>query len=94
MNGSRVVNGAGGVNGQQRGGEAPPPPTRAPGESPWAASGSAGGGGGEGTSPWAAVRRPQQERVTGRLRRVVEGLPDWEPLPPGETLVRRPGSTL
>ncbi|WP_179851537.1 hypothetical protein [Streptomyces sp. Ag109_G2-15] len=58
--------------------------------SPWAASADSGRAQ---SSPWAAQRRPQQERVTSRLRRVVEGLPDWEPLPPGETLVRRPGST-
>ncbi|MEV8017840.1 hypothetical protein AB0O76_16145 [Streptomyces sp. NPDC086554] len=44
-------------------------------------------------SPWAATSRPQGERVTNRLRRIAEGLPDWEPLPPGETVVRRPGST-
>ncbi|MFE0513887.1 hypothetical protein [Streptomyces sp. NPDC058964] len=66
----------------------------APGEgapsSPWAASADAGRAQ---SSPWAAQRGPQQERVTSRLRRVVEGLPDWEPLPPGETVVRRPGST-
>ncbi|MEV0322779.1 hypothetical protein ACIBKX_20890 [Streptomyces sp. NPDC050658] len=43
-------------------------------------------------SPWAAGRRATGERVTTRLRRVAEGLPDWEPLPPGETVVRRPGS--
>jgi hypothetical protein len=29
--------------------------------------------------------------VTSRVRKVVEGLPDWEPLPPGEIVVRRPG---
>ncbi|WP_328945706.1 hypothetical protein OG259_33955 [Streptomyces sp. NBC_00250] len=43
-------------------------------------------------SPWASHRPAATERATSRLRRVVEGLPDWEPLPPGETLVRRPGS--
>ncbi|MFF8381430.1 hypothetical protein ACF07V_35570 [Streptomyces sp. NPDC015661] len=43
-------------------------------------------------SPWAARRPDQTERATSRLRRVVEGLPDWEPLPPGETLLRRPGT--
>ncbi|MBP2049327.1 hypothetical protein J2Z21_002258 [Streptomyces griseochromogenes] len=61
-----------------------------PAASPWAASADAGRAQ---SSPWAAQRRPQQERITSRLRKVVEGLPDWEPLPPGETLVRRPGST-
>ncbi|MGW5868155.1 hypothetical protein ACWFRJ_39090 [Streptomyces sp. NPDC055239] len=44
-------------------------------------------------SPWAATGRPQGERVTNRLRRIAEELPDWEPLPPGETFVRRPGSS-
>ncbi|MEU6677365.1 hypothetical protein [Streptomyces sp. NPDC046925] len=44
-------------------------------------------------SPWAATGKPQGERVTNRLRRIAEGLPDWEPLPPGETFVRRPGSS-
>ncbi|MGW7077260.1 hypothetical protein ACWGH2_18685 [Streptomyces sp. NPDC054871] len=44
-------------------------------------------------SPWASTGRPQGERVTSRLRRIAEELPDWEPLPPGETLVRRPGSS-
>lgn len=42
-------------------------------------------------SPWAASPEPAAERVTSRLRRTVEELPDWEPLPPGETVVRRPG---
>lgn len=68
---------------------APPQPRTPPGASPWAGSADAGR---TQSSPWGAVRRPQQERVTSRLRRLVEGLPDWEPLPPGETLVRRPGS--
>jgi hypothetical protein len=45
-------------------------------------------------SPWAASRTLQVERSTSRLRKVAEGLPDWEPLPPGETFVRRPGSGL
>lgn len=46
-----------------------------------------------GGSPWAtASRTPGTERVTSRVRKIAEGLPDWEPLPPGETLVRRPGS--
>ncbi|MCT4355566.1 hypothetical protein M5362_20730 [Streptomyces sp. Je 1-79] len=42
-------------------------------------------------SPWGSQRPAPADRSTSRLRRVVEGLPDWEPLPPGETLVRRPG---
>ncbi|MET8683783.1 hypothetical protein ABZV77_06165 [Streptomyces sp. NPDC004732] len=54
---------------------------------------SEGSGRGQGdASPWAATRRPRGERVTTRSRRMAEGLPDWEPLPPGETVVRRPGS--
>ncbi|MCG8964174.1 MULTISPECIES: hypothetical protein [Streptomyces] len=68
----------------------PPHPRTPPDASPWAGSADAGR---TQSSPWGAVRRPQQERVTSRLRKLVEGLPDWEPLPPGETLVRRPGST-
>ncbi|MGK4585518.1 hypothetical protein [Kitasatospora sp. HPMI-4] len=43
-------------------------------------------------SPWAAQPRPATERVTDRLRRIVDSLPDWEPLPPGEVTVRRPGA--
>jgi hypothetical protein len=97
-NGTGAVNGAGGVNGRRLDGAVPPPPSRPPGEPsrpPGEPSWAAGAPGGEeSTSPWAAVRRPQQERVTSRQRQVVEGLPDWEPLPPGETLVRRPGGTL
>ncbi|MET7849061.1 hypothetical protein AB0D78_17095 [Streptomyces avermitilis] len=66
----------------------PPPPRRPPGESPWGAA-----TGQRSESPWGATSRSSGgERVTSRLRRVVEGLPDWEPLPPGETVVRRPGS--
>ncbi|MEU3573325.1 hypothetical protein AB0E96_33600 [Kitasatospora sp. NPDC036755] len=56
----------------------PPPPRRPP---------AAG-------SPWAASPRPSTDRATSRLRRLVEGLPDWEPLPPGELTVRRPGTGL
>ncbi|MFF1357679.1 MULTISPECIES: hypothetical protein [unclassified Streptomyces] len=59
---------------------APPPPRRPPGAAAPA------------ESPWATTRKSAGERVTGRLRRVVDGLPDWEPLPPGETFVRRPGA--
>ncbi|WP_329365234.1 hypothetical protein OG896_13145 [Streptomyces sp. NBC_00669] len=65
----------------------PPPPRRPPGETAWSPSG--------GGSPWASsAGRRTGERVTSRVRRVVEGLPDWEPLPPGETLVRRPGGSV
>ncbi|MER7585247.1 hypothetical protein [Kitasatospora sp. NPDC097691] len=56
----------------------PPPPRRPP---------AAG-------SPWATSPRSSTERTTNRLRRLVEGLPDWEPLPPGEITVRRPGTGL
>ncbi|MFD4829592.1 hypothetical protein ACFWPV_06965 [Streptomyces uncialis] len=55
---------------------------------PWAGPGPRGG------VPWAtptAARRPG-DRPTQRRRRVVEGLPDWEPTPPGEILLRRPGT--
>lgn len=41
---------------------------------------------------WAAGAGPAEERTTARLRRIVQGLPEWSPLPPGEQLVRRPGS--
>ncbi|MFF3016774.1 hypothetical protein [Streptomyces sp. NPDC057939] len=41
---------------------------------------------------WAGGAEPAEERTTARLRRVVEGLPEWSPLPPGEQLVRRPGA--
>lgn len=69
---------------------APPPPRKAPESQPWTPSAN---GGARQESPWAATRRPKGERVTTRQRRVVEDLPDWEPLPPGETVVRRPGSS-
>ncbi|MBT2405117.1 MULTISPECIES: hypothetical protein [unclassified Streptomyces] len=42
---------------------------------------------------WAAGAEPADERTTARLRRVVDGLPEWSPLPPGEQLIRRPGAT-
>ena len=45
---------------------------------------------GDGALPWARPAGAAQERVTDRARRMVEGLPAWEPLPPGEVLVRRP----
>jgi hypothetical protein len=55
----------------------PPPPRHPPAGSPWSA-------------PWQDQTR-RVEPVTDRLRRLVSGLPDWEPAPPGEILVRRPG---
>jgi len=40
--------------------------------------------------PWArqASRTPP---ATGRTRKTVEGLPSWDPLPPGEVMVHRRG---
>lgn len=68
-----------------------PAPGASGGDSPWstATSGTSGASGGD--SPWGAARGRAGERVTSRVRKVVEGLPDWEPLPPGEIVVRRPG---
>jgi hypothetical protein len=40
--------------------------------------------------PWAKQASAKTEQATKRIRRVVESLPDWEPLPPGEILVHRP----
>lgn len=55
---------------------------------PWAEPGPEDGG-----APWAATAaRPAGRRATQRVRRVVEGLPEWDPMPPGESLVRRPGT--
>jgi hypothetical protein len=46
------------------------------------------------STPWAAdTLRERKGPVTGRLRRTVADLPHWDPLPPGEFLVRRPGSS-
>ncbi|MFZ3493646.1 hypothetical protein ACODT5_10545 [Streptomyces sp. 5.8] len=41
---------------------------------------------------WARQSTAAEEAATARLRRIVEGLPDWEPLPPGEIVVRRGGN--
>lgn len=41
------------------------------------------------TVPWARHPNPPRQRSTSRVRQVVEGLPDWEPMPPG-VAVRRP----
>ncbi|WP_203616456.1 hypothetical protein, partial [Streptomyces sp. SID13726] len=65
-----------------------PGPTTAPAPS-WGTVGASGA-----ASPWGSSRRAGGERVTSRVRNVVEGLPDWEPLPPGETVVRRPGGSV
>ena len=40
-------------------------------------------------APWAQQAVTAEERATRRERRMVEGLPDWEPLPPGEITVHR-----
>jgi hypothetical protein len=45
-----------------------------------------------GPVPWARQSTATQERVTARVRRVVQDLPAWEPTPPGEITVRRTGS--
>ncbi|WP_117212335.1 hypothetical protein [Allorhizocola rhizosphaerae] len=42
-------------------------------------------------TPWAMPAPAAADRATPRARRYVEGLPDWEPLPPGEILVQRRG---
>jgi hypothetical protein len=39
--------------------------------------------------PWARQAAPQQPRATSRVRRMVTGLPAWDPLPPGEIFVQR-----
>lgn len=43
--------------------------------------------------PWAQQGAAKTERATARIRKMVQGLPAWEPMPPGEQIVRRPGST-
>ena len=43
-------------------------------------------------TPWAQQNTAKRERATARVRKMVEGLPQWEPLPPGEMIVRRPGT--
>ncbi|MGW1668239.1 hypothetical protein [Streptomyces sp. NPDC002324] len=49
-------------------------------------------------APWAtAAPHPgtaAPDPVTRRLRRTVTDLPAWDPLPPGEQLVRRPSRDL
>jgi hypothetical protein len=75
--------------------------TAVPGAVPWAVGSNASHPGsrsehGGGTQPvrtlWARQPAGSGDRVTARARRLVEGLPGWEPLPPGETVVRRPGA--
>jgi hypothetical protein len=42
--------------------------------------------------PWARQSiGTHREPLTDRARRMVHGLPSWEPLPPGEILVNRHG---
>lgn len=41
---------------------------------------------------WARQGNAGVPRATSRQRRTVQQLPAWEPLPPGEILVRRPTS--
>lgn len=39
------------------------------------------------------TRNHDRKSQTSRERQVAGDLPEWEPMPPGELLVRRPGST-
>lgn len=41
-------------------------------------------------APWARQPSVAVARKTNRSRRIVSTLPSWDPLPPGEILVRRP----
>ncbi|MEU5033158.1 hypothetical protein AB0G48_03250 [Streptomyces rubiginosohelvolus] len=43
-------------------------------------------------APWASGPGAGSSPATGRMRRIAQDLPAWEPLPPGETTVRRPGT--
>jgi hypothetical protein len=47
----------------------------------------------DGHTPWGRQTASSEERVTSRQRRMAEGLPAWEPLPPGEVLIRRPSQS-
>ncbi|MER8260614.1 hypothetical protein [Streptomyces albidoflavus] len=65
----------------------PVTPPAAPPAAPWSTPAASGP-----PLPWAgAASRPAGERTTARRRQTVDSLPDWAPLPPGETLVRRGG---
>jgi hypothetical protein len=39
--------------------------------------------------PWAQQAVAPTERTTNRRRQMVQGLPSWDPLPPGEIFVQR-----
>ena len=41
-------------------------------------------------APWARQGGRADKPVTPRARRIVEDLPAWDPLPPGEITVHRP----
>ncbi len=43
----------------------------------------------EAAVPWARQPISADPRATQRIRRMVDGLPAWDPLPPGEILVQR-----
>ncbi|MGW4917474.1 hypothetical protein ACWEPO_14370 [Streptomyces albidoflavus] len=65
----------------------PVTPPATPPAAPWSTPAASGA-----PLPWAgAASRPTGERTTARRRQTVDSLPDWAPLPPGETLVRRGG---
>ncbi|MFF7387874.1 hypothetical protein ACFZAE_05340 [Streptomyces scabiei] len=69
----------------QRDPAAPPPPGPAAppvAPAPWA------------SGPARPPGQPTPDPVTRRLRRTVTDLPAWDPLPPGEQLVRRPQRDL
>lgn len=46
----------------------------------------------QGASLWARQQAPTEQRVTARVRKFVQELPSWDPMPPGEIFVRRGGS--
>jgi hypothetical protein len=63
--------------------DAAPAAPAATAATPWAKAAGAA------ATPWAQRRGPVKPRATARLRKTIEGLPDWEPLPPGEIFVQR-----
>lgn len=66
--------------------------TATPGTAP-ASNGTGPGHVAPDSVPWAQQNAAKSERATARVRKMVQGLPGWDPLPPGEQIVRRPGST-